>query len=284
MKIRIISDLHVDVNSRYPLKKYPSKDDIFTIVAGDTSGSPDKSIEWIRNNVSSGLVISGNHLVYNEKYLPIQALREEMAKAFPIDSDISYLDVLTGNFTKKVNGILFLGSTLYFDGFLRSNFNPSGFQENNIRMAERTLNDFSWGYIETKPFHSITARHYVDWCSKTIDAFEKVLKENEAGENLPVVVITHFCPSTKFIASQYEFSENNCAYVSDLEWFIENHPSIKAWVCGHIHSRIFTEYYRDNGSSCKLLSNPRGYCGFWEDHGWSPNVFLNTDDWTIEKN
>jgi hypothetical protein len=206
-----------------------------------------------------------------------------MAKAFPINSEMSYLDVLTGNFYKKENGILFLGSTLYFDGYLQTHFNPSGNQDINVRMAEISLNDFSWGWISEKPLAPLKAKHYVEWCSKTIEEFEKVLKENESGENLPVVVTTHFCPSKKFIAPEYQFSKNNCAYVSDLEWFIEEHPSIKAWICGHIHSRIFTEYFRDDGSSCKLLSNPRGYCGFWEDNGWSPNVFLDTETWELEK-
>lgn len=283
MQIRIISDLHVDVNRKYPLDYPADNKDIFTLIAGDTSGSPLTSIEWIKNNIPNGLVVSGNHLVYNRLEKPIQFLREEMSKAFPIDSNMSYLDILTGSFSKKINNILFLGSTLYFDGFLQSHFNPSGYQYINIHMAEKTLNDFSWGQIDENPSHHLNAKHYVNWCSQTIKAFEKILNENESGENLPVVILTHFCPSKKFIAPQYEYSENNCAYISDLEWLIEAHPSIKAWVCGHIHSRIFSEYFRDDGSSCKLISNPRGYCGFWEDKGWSPNVFLNTDDWSIKK-
>ena len=49
MKIRVLSDLHIDMNSRYPLELVDN--DIFTIVAGDISGLASVSSEWIDKNI-----------------------------------------------------------------------------------------------------------------------------------------------------------------------------------------------------------------------------------------
>ena len=48
MKIRVLSDLHVDLNERYPLEL--DNKEIFTIVAGDTANNVDTSIDWIQKN------------------------------------------------------------------------------------------------------------------------------------------------------------------------------------------------------------------------------------------
>ena len=49
MKIRLISDLHLDINANYDLDfKVEGLDDIFTIVAGDICGSPSKASLWLK--------------------------------------------------------------------------------------------------------------------------------------------------------------------------------------------------------------------------------------------
>ena len=72
MKIRVISDIHEDINDRYPLNY---NDDTFTIIAGDISGDPVNGVQWIKNNIKYGLFVHGNHLVYNHLGLPIQQLQ-----------------------------------------------------------------------------------------------------------------------------------------------------------------------------------------------------------------
>lgn len=58
MKVRIISDIHEDINERYPLNY---NDDIFTIIAGDISGDPINGVVWVKNNIKNGLLVHGNH-------------------------------------------------------------------------------------------------------------------------------------------------------------------------------------------------------------------------------
>ena len=39
MKIRLISDLHIDINDKYPLDLHQDgANDVFTLIAGDVSG------------------------------------------------------------------------------------------------------------------------------------------------------------------------------------------------------------------------------------------------------
>ena len=47
------------------------------------------------------------------------------------------------------------------------------------------------------------------------------------------------------------------AYVSDQEKFIRDNNNIMMWVHGHIHE---TNDYMVN--QCRVVSNPRGYCGY----------------------
>ena len=73
-----MSDLHLDVNEKYPLQ-LPEKDrGIFTILAGDVAGEIADGVFWIRNNCPYGVCVSGNHLVYNHYGKTIQQLKEDL--------------------------------------------------------------------------------------------------------------------------------------------------------------------------------------------------------------
>jgi hypothetical protein len=49
----------------------------------------------------------------------------------------------------------------------------------------------------------------------------------------------------------------NGGYSSNLEFFIEDHPQIKIWTCGHTHF-VHQYYIGDTLVAC----NPRGYIGY----------------------
>ena len=114
MKFRVLSDLHIDINEG----AVPSfDDDVFTVVCGDTSGDPAESINWIQKNVHRGVGVSGNHLPYNNRGLEIQALRDELAEAFPKDGPFTYLDAECGTVSKVVDGVMFVSSSLCVSNF-----------------------------------------------------------------------------------------------------------------------------------------------------------------------
>ena len=276
MKIRVLSDLHVDVNEMYAchknekLDKALSDNDVFTIVAGDTAGQPEVAIDWIQRHVRQGLVIAGNHIVYGADKTPVQDLKKKMADAFPQKGPITFLDQMTGTMSKEVNGILFIGTTLYTDYALF----PDISVEWAMHKGFRSLNDFYAGYTKDKD----KVRHFTpdDYRYWFIESKKEITRLVEANPDKDVVIITHHCPSEQCCTFKDEIL--NTSYASNLEPFIQEHPNIKLWVSGHVHSRKNFKI-----GNCLLLMNPRGYEHEGECYDFTPNTFVETKDWSIQR-
>ena len=251
-KIRIISDLHLDLNKRYPLKL---EKDVFTVIAGDTSGDPKHGSNWIQRHIKNGVFVSGNHLVYNKSGLTIQELREIYASNFPESKSMTYLEKMTekGVFYKKVDGILFVGSTLYTD------FRLNGRYENNVYWSRRRMNDYHWGLVKDDRLGTIIKLNpeYLAECfKKTLAAFTEVIERFQKEEpDTPVVVVTHYCPSKKCISEAYLDSEIN-----------------------HIHSQDSFKV-----GNCLVVMNPRGYVDRCEDAQFDPELYVDTKNWELHK-
>lgn len=275
MKIRVLSDLHIDVNDTYPNCEplQLENNDVFTIVAGDTAGSPEIAIDWIQENVQKGLVVSGNHIVYSGDKRPIQDLKQKMAQVFPKEGPITYLDQMTGVMSKEVDGILFVGTTLYTDYAL----SPDILAENAMRYAGSKslgMNDFRFGYTKSQgKIRPIIPPDYRRWF---IESKKEMTRIIEANPNKEVVVITHHCPSEKCCTDEWNLL--NPSYASNLENFIKEHPNIKLWIAGHVHQRKNFKI-----GNCLVLMNPRGYELDWEARDFTPNTFIETKDWSIHQ-
>lgn len=311
MKIRILSDLHVDYNDRYNLKY---DDDIFTIICGDTAQTPKNGIEWIKNNIKNGLVICGNHMPYGNfgsaygLRRTMQELRNEYAEAFPIDSNISYLDSECGVISKVIDNILFVGTVMYTDMQIKHNiFNPTGDIKFNCRASEYHMNDFRCGLISidrdaieddifgsySKHSVKMTAGDYVTWFEKSKRMIDDVLNKNEQLEHpLPVVLFTHhslikdLLHYSYYIGCSYSMREYNwSSYASDYEDWLLSHKSIKAYCCGHIHAidknkRVF-EIGNDE-HKILVINNARGYVYYGHDEYFNKNLILDSDTWTVQ--
>lgn len=110
MRIRIISDLHIDINSRHPFS-YPDTDDTFTIICGDTSGDASTTAKWIERNIRQGVFVIGNHYGYNQTGKPLQKVQQYLKRKFPLKSSVSYLN----NSIKIIGDAVFFGATLWTD-------------------------------------------------------------------------------------------------------------------------------------------------------------------------
>lgn len=66
MKIRILSDLHLDINQKIPFLLEDKE--IFTVLCGDISGNPEQTIEWINQNIKQGVFVEGNHIGYDSQH------------------------------------------------------------------------------------------------------------------------------------------------------------------------------------------------------------------------
>lgn len=287
MKFRVISDIHLDINEKHT----PSfNDDVFTVVCGDTSGYPDKTIDWINKNIKNGIGVSGNHLPYNDSFAPIQSFRDQLHEAFPKDSSFTYLDAECGIVSKEVDGILFVGSCFYSDMRIVSDVNPTGDIDDNKMISFNRMNDYRHGIkdITDGVAHRITPSDYVEWNKHALAMFEDVISENEKSINpKPIVVITHY-PMVRDVLehSLYVDRDNFPSYGNDMVSFFEKHPSIKCHCCGHCHDML--EDYRHFKIHRKcgdllVVNNSFGYYHNWHDLTFNPNRFVNTDTWDVEE-
>lgn len=308
MKIRIISDLHIDINRDYPLEL--ADKDVFTVVCGDTAGETEEGIEWIRKNVRRGVIVNGNHVPYRNAThggpdrKTVQEFRDWLRREFPIGSDVSYLDAEAGDFSKEVDGILFVGSCFYSNFRIREpHWNPDGNQKLNMACSEWNMNDYRYGYTgKTFPAGADNEPSYVrmkaadlnGWFCNAYRKIDRLLDENEAApEPKPVVLATHYPLVTDYLAHNgyvdrpeylYRQREFNWgSYASDLKSWLKRHSSIRVYASGHIHDvEKDYRYYgisRKDGPELLLVHNVRGYVGRGHARWFNPDTFVDTATW-----
>ena len=253
MKFLPISDLHLDINRDYPFS-LPSTD-IFVVGAGDFSGYMEDTVKWLGNNVKNGVFVEGNHIGYNNRKHSIQYWQGQLEKAFPVESNITYLR----NKYKVVDDVVFVGGILWTDYALEGEHNVylnkqraylylNDFDENKYNVLTNNANSENDKYPNVK---RVTPNDYQKMFYDTKKAIE------DACNKFPdkkIVVVTHHAPSHLSISPLYETSKSNASYASNLEDFILDHPNIKCWVHGHIHTE--SDYMIGD---CRVICNPRGY-------------------------
>lgn len=264
MKIRIMSDLHLDVNEKYPLQ-LPQKDrGIFTILAGDTAGEVADGVFWIKDNCPYGVCVAGNHLVYNHYGKTIQNLKEDLKQEFPQSSTMTFLE---NDYKLIDDNIIVVGATLY------TNYRLDGIPQHiGMRVCKKSMNDFRWGlYQDEDEIIGLKPEHYLDMFMESLAYIEKICNENPDKQ---IIVVTHHAPSNQAIMPSYRGSDSNCGYASNLGGFITQHPNIKAWIYGHCHAQTQFKI-----GDCICINNSRGYVQYKEDMNWNPCFYLDTETW-----
>ena len=304
MKIRILSDLHLDINKDYNLDLHKNgANDVFTLIAGDICGDPRKTIEWIKKNVHQGGFCCGNHLVYNDRKMAIEDLKNELHEAFPLNSNITFFDNDVGVISKEIDdGILLVSDVLYTDYKLKINgFNERGSTRVNMMAAEPKfsgsyMNDFVWGYTKKKMYKKepwskdyepenlwhLRTKYYKNHFDK---AFKKITEIIETNQDKQIILMSHHCLSENCISDEFTHDSLNGSYVSPKDKWIMDHPNIKLVISGHVHFR--TSF---NVGNTLYVLNPLGYCrdtykqynqktDKWDV--WTPNCFVDTDTWKL---
>lgn len=254
MKIRILSDLHLDFNNKYPLEL--ENKDIFTVIAGDLSGYSNYRDEWLRNNIHNGVFVEGNHIFYNDEKKTLQKLYSELQEKYPLTSSISFLQ----NQYKIVNNIVFVGCTLWTDCRL--------YGKKYILDLPKRMNDYRYGLYDSEDGNDrvFTPEDSINEFNKSLKYIEEI---SDKYSNYKIVVVTHHCPSIRCISKQYRTSDCNQAYASNLESFIYNHNNIVLWVCGHSHNSCD---FKIDG--CRVIMNCRGYVSYNEDINFDKNKII----------
>ena len=298
MKLRILSDLHLYINRKYPLE-IPNNYD-FTLIAGDIGPEYKKNVEWIRKNIHKGAFISGNHDAYTFDYTPIEDVKEYYHKEFPLESEITYFDYDVGVISKEIdNNLLLIADVLYTDYEMKcfdwdSDLSVEQLIEHNKKRASPKMSgsymndfgyvtknkDFSNGvhHFHNKNYYYLTPNWYLNHFKKSFNEINKIVEENS---NKEIILMTHHCLSPQCCSQWMDKGTLTASYISDKEEWIKQHNNIKLIISGHIHN--VKEFYI--GDTLYVM-NPLGYCR--ENHDiinkWTPDFFVDTKTWKIQKN
>lgn len=252
-KLWVLSDLHVDVNRRYPLAlPDPRPDHDVVVIAGDICHGLDDAIWFIAGeklNDKPVVLVAGNHEFYGfDRHTELASGRSEAAK-FP---NIHLLE----RDTAEIAGISVLGCTLWTD------YKYAGVREQAraMHLAAHRLSD-----------HRMIGNGQGVWAPQ--DALEeheasRTWLSTELGKagSTPKVVVTHHAPSPGSVHERYRSDLLTAAFASDLSALF-GHAAL--WVHGHLHAP--SDYVQDG---CRVVANPRGYVGIKEDRAFNPSLVI----------
>ncbi len=241
MKLRIISDIHADINKGY---EFDFGND-FVVCCGDISGNRLKTEDWVRENIKQGIFIEGNHLGYD---------RVSFDENDSLTSSIEYLRtkfssgdvVFLENNYKIIDDVVFIGCILYTDFSLYND------EEHCKHLAKISLNDFRYvKVLKDGVAKTITPDDTVEFHKASLEFIEETCQK---FQDKKIVVISHHAPSEKCIEEKYKDDLLSAAFASDLEWLIKKYDNIKLWCHGHVHHDVnFTLH------DTRVIAHPFGY-------------------------
>lgn len=238
MKIKILSDLHLESDSTNYLP--PKTDDdatITLILAGDICeiNKTKKLISFLEKMCEQYLnviYILGNHEFYGGHIVhSIEKIKHET-------KHLTNLFILE-NESILLNGVKFIGATLWTD--------MNGANPIDKWHIQQRMNDYR--YIRIKDYQKIKPD---DTILKHRESVKFITRELSNVDD-PAVVVTHHAPSLLSIHEQYRGNVLNAGYVSDLsELILDYKPTF--WIHGHMHNSF--DYMIGDS---RILCNPKGY-------------------------
>ena len=250
MKIRVLSDLHLE----YGLFEFPYKhygEDV-VVLAGDimNRGRHAEFIKQIPNHVEI-VMVSGNHEYYRGSFTAVNDQLKALEDKYPnfhflLDEGI------------KIGDVDFFGGTMYTDLQL---FGYDPVLEMEVRYG---INDFEWiQKMDRGSFRRWTVEDHKSCHEKFCYELAGWLKRTEGAKR---VVVSHFVPTSKAIAPQYQMSRLNPYFTSDMERFMgwEGY-----WFAGHTHSS-----FRGQVGDTKIVINPKGYGHRYENRQFEENLIV----------
>ena len=187
-------------------------------------------------------MVAGNHEHYHGRY---DLTHDELRSVLPANV------TLMENSVVEYGDVVFVGSTLWT--------NANNMDQLTLYTLKYNMNDYRTIKTHNKSadiYHKLTPETTVATHVKTVNYLRETLSKYADKR---VVVITHHAPSFMSITEQYrgpgDFHMNG-GYASDLSELILDHPQIKVWWHGHVHSRH--DYLIGD---TRVLANPRGYKG-----------------------
>lgn len=275
MKINLCSDLHLEfadlvlpggdvlivAGDLFEAKnlqrdRYNADSELVMFEFENSNKRPDRYYRFIEEECSrkyrETILVMGNHEHYGSQF---EKTADYIKSQLP--DNVTLLD----KSTREINGVLFVGGTMWTD------VNRDDFMTHSV--LKHSMSDYR--YIKefnstNNAYHKLTTQRTMREHADTLQYFKHVLVNNREGRQLPVVMVSHHAPSTVSTKPKYKHDrEMNGGYSSDLSEFILDHPEIAVWVHGHTHDR-----FNYCIGSTRILCNPRGYYG----HEQSASEFI----------
>jgi predicted phosphodiesterase len=253
MKLWLLSDLHLDVNRRYPLAlPAPRLEHDAVIIAGDICQGIAEGVRFLVDsglNAKPVLYVAGNHEFYGrDRHAELAAGRlaaSAAANVYLLERD-----------SVEIDGVEILGCTLWTDYRYAGAEN----QPEAMRYAAQRLNDHR--YIANGP-RRWSPQDCLDEHMASRAWLAKRLRRRSRQRR---VVVTHHAPSRLSVQPQYQDDLLTAAFASDLDELV---GKATLWVHGHLHA---PSDYVLNG--CRVVANPRGYVGIREDRAFDPALVV----------
>ncbi|HEX9451230.1 MAG TPA: metallophosphoesterase family protein [Burkholderiales bacterium] len=235
MKIRLLSDLHLEHSHRHPPFSLPAADADVVVLAGDIDNGT-RAIDWAETTFpgQTVLYVPGNHEYYDaDLHTAAAALRARARRS----ANVQLLD----NDERVIDGVRFLGSTLWTD------FALVGRQNADHAMAESLKYVVDFRKIRVGE-DFLTPLQTIDLHLDAVGFLQERLERPFAGKT---VVITHHAPHPNSVHPRWTGNVVNAAFVSDLTRLMGK-PVL--WFHGHTHDSFdFTV------QGTRVLANPMGY-------------------------
>lgn len=235
MRIRVLSDLHLEFSSFHPPLELLRTDAEIVVLAGDIDNGT-RAIEWAEQRFAhcAVLYVPGNHEYYDAEFSVAAAALRSRAAASP---NVRVLD----NDEVVIGGVRFIGSTLWTD------FELFGRQSMEAAIAEslKYVVDFRAIRCNGSLF---TPGQSIDLHRTAVAFLEQRLAQPFAG---PTVVITHHGPHPGSVHPRWASNLTSAAFVSDLTRLL---GKAGLWIHGHTHDSFD---YQVNGT--RVIANPMGY-------------------------
>jgi predicted phosphodiesterase len=238
MKIKLLSDLHLEGRYGYETKTHPwsyCKGEDVLVLAGDIAVGAEKVIQAIDYFLNQGfpeiVYVMGNHECYHHNH---RSVKDKIKRAL---ADMTKVHLLDANEIVKIQDVSFFGGTLW------TNFGGDPIAKSAARYG---INDF---------------RVIDDW---TVDA-----AETEYGRQLDFiktaarqtdgkkVIVTHFLPAQELVAERFKSLgiDNllNKYFANNLSDWI-SYQSNTTWLFGHTHDAMDVVI-----GETHCISNPLGY-------------------------
>jgi predicted phosphodiesterase len=249
MRIRILSDLHVDFGTVV----LPRVDADVTILAGDIR--PGKSaLEWIRRSFPAEqpiIYVLGNHEFYGSA---VPKLIDDFRR-MSADSNIHVLE----NDCLNIGDVRFLGCTLWTDFSLFGDPAIAG------REAAKAMNDYR--RIRVSPeFRRLTGMDTARIHARSVRWLREQLDINAAS---PTIIVTHHAPSSRSLDPVDAEELISAAYASNLDGLVAASHA-RLWVHGHPHRPA--DYWIGD---TRIISNPRGYPDEVKDKSFNPALVID---------